>query len=530
MTHRRTRTLAALTALAGLAAPALAEYQCGCEASWAELGAFMAADVYDSETGRDTLNYAPDRTVDLQHMKLTLDIPDMNTPTFTATEELTFAPIGSPVSVLTLNAVDFTLGEITGTGGATVEDVSYDGQTLQIKFARPIPAGQTAGVQINYSIDDPTDGLIWTPQSEGWGDRAAQIHTQGQTEFNRHWFATHDYPNERLTTEIVATVPEGFLVSANGRLVNERTRNGRSTFHWLQDTDHVSYLVSMVIGEFDVVDVGTDTVPMPVYVPPGRAADVQGTYGRTADMLRVFEERFGEPYPYDRYAQLVVWNFAPGGMENTSATTMYDTAIFNDADLRDDDIEGLIAHELGHQWFGDLITCNRWADIWLNEGFATYSTALWYEARDGYDDGYLRQALFNYDRLTSRDTLNPNDERAGLRPAMVSRMYNRPFEVFRRRSGPYPKGSSLLHMLRMKLGDEVFFQGLAEYVDRYKGSTVETDDFRRTLEDASGRSLDQFFLQWAHRSGMMLADPEHDPSIAVQFNHIAVIAIKQYLV
>ncbi len=229
---------------------------------------------------------------------------------------------------------------------------------------------------------------------------------------------------------------------------------------------------------------------------------VDRTYGRTADMVRVFEERFDEPYPWDRYAQLVVYNFGAGGMENTSATTMYDTAIWSEHDMLDNDLDGLIAHELGHQWFGDLITCNRWADIWLNEGFATYSAALWFEARDGYDNGYLRYALANFDRFSGNDRLDPDDERAGLRDPMVSRAYHHPWEVFRRKANPYPKGASILHMLRMKLGDDTFFAGIAEYVDRHKGGTVETADFRRAMEDVSGVSLDQFFEQWAHRPGV----------------------------
>jgi len=505
----------------GLAAAAHAE-TCACSDAWHAYALSAPAQVYNQTTGEELRNYAPDRRVDVGHMKLELTIPDMNTPRLTAVEELTFAPLGQPLSVLSLDAENFTLGEITGQNGADVESVSYDGSTLQIRFASPIPPGRESSVRIEYTLNDPVDGLFWTPQSDAWGDRPAQIHTQGQPQTNRHWFATNDYPNERLTTEIIATVPEGFLVSANGRLVSENTSGGATTFHWLQDKHHVSYLVSLVVGKFDVVDVGTSDLPMPVYVPPGRAGDVERTYGRTADMVRVFEERFDEPYPWDRYAQLVVHNFGAGGMENTSATTMYDTAIWSEKDMLDRDLDGLIAHELGHQWFGDLITCNRWADIWLNEGFATYSTALWYEERDGYDAGYLRQALANFDRFSGRDRLDPGDDRAGLRIAMVSRVYHHPWEVFRRRANPYPKGSSILHMLRMKLGDDAFFSGLSEYVDRHKGGTVETADFRRAMEDVSGRSLDQFFEQWAHRPGVPELDIEATYDLEAQALRLSV--------
>jgi len=514
---------AALGAVFGLSSAALAE-TCECQSAWASYASFRDDRAFHDASGRDLRNYAPDRRVDLQHMKLDLTIPDMNTPRLDAVETLAFSPIATPLDVLTLNAEGFELGEITGGDGADVESVSYDGSTLQIRFASPIPAGREASVRIEYALNDPVDGLFWTPESDAWNDRPAQIHTQGQPETNRFWFATHDYPNERLTTEIIATVPEGFLVSANGSLVGEYANPGVRTFHWLQDEPHVSYLVSLVVGKFDVVDVGTPDLAMPVYVPEGRAGDVEGTYGRTDDMVRVFEERFDEPYPWDRYAQLVVHNFGAGGMENTSATTMYDTAIYTEKGLIDDDLDGLISHELGHQWFGDLITCNRWADIWLNEGFATYSTALWYEARDGYGNGYLRQVLSNFDRFSGNDRLDPDDERAGLRVAMVSRVYTHPWEVFRRKANPYPKGASVLHMLRMKLGDDVFFGGIAAYVDRHKNSTVETADFRRAMEDASGLSLDRFFQQWVHRPGV----PELDIRASYDLeNQALTIALEQ---
>lgn len=520
------RSLPLLASVAGLALPALTapgefgtfagHQSCGCEEARLAFVGLGSDDVLDAATGRDLLNYAPSRRVDLGHLRLDLDIRDMDDPTMTAVQSLTFTPIGEPLTVLELDAVGFTFGEITGTGGAEVAGVSYDGDRLQVRFSEPVAVGSAAGVRLEYTLKDPVDGLFWTPASPAWPGRPAQIHTQGQPETNRHWFATHDAPNERLTTEVSITVPEGFLASANGRLVSESTSDGRTTFHWLQDRDHPSYLVSLVVGQFDVVDVGTAELPMPVYVPPGRAGDVERTYGNTAAMVRVFEDRFDEPYPWDRYAQLVVHNFGAGGMENTSATTMYDTAIYSEKGMIDDDLDGLIAHELGHQWFGDLITCTNWGHIWLNEGFATYSTALWYEARDGYDAGYLRQALSNFDRVTSRDTLDPNDARAGLRAPMVSLAYEHPWDVFRRAANPYPKGSSVLHMLRMKLGDDIFFRGLAEYVDRFKHDTVETYDFRTTMEDVSGRSLDQFFTQWVHRPGVPALDVEASYDLAAR--------------
>src|SRR5688572_20052583 len=150
------------------------------------------------------------------------------------------------------------------------------------------------------------------------------------------------------------------------------------TFHWVQDKPHVAYLVTMVVGKFDIVDVGTPQLSMPVYVTQGQGKNVQATFGRTKDMVDFFNKTTGQTYPWARYAQLCVHNFGAGGMENTSATTLYESCVIQPDALLDHDLDGLISHELAHQWFGDLATCNSWEHIWLNEGFATYATHLWF--------------------------------------------------------------------------------------------------------------------------------------------------------
>src|SRR5690606_32345803 len=211
----------------------------------------------------------------------------------------------------------------------------------------------------------------------------------------RHWFVCHDYPNERMTTELIVDVPAVYSVSSNGRLVSHLTTGDRAVWHWLQDKPHVPYLVTLVIGTFDIVEIPHDRVPMKVWVPQGLGDQVMQTYGRTGDMIDLFEQRFGVPYPWDRYDKRVVKNFGAGGMENTSATSMYPTAILDSTALLDGDLDGLIAHELAHQWTGDLITCKSWAHIWLNEGWATYCSALWNERRFG-EDGYLDSIRNNF--------------------------------------------------------------------------------------------------------------------------------------
>jgi len=478
----------------------------------------------DEATGRDILNYAPHRLVDFTHMRLEIDIPDMNAPRFKATSTLSFEPIAEPVSELPLDAHYLTIRSIQAQGHSV--DWTHDDHELVVEFEPPVDVGERLELVIRYEAEDPPRGLVWTPESAAWPGRPAQIHTQGQPETNSYWFPCHDFPNERLTTELIVTVPPGYLVSANGRLVSrEESRagasgdagtvrsRGRETFHWLQDEPHPNYLVSLVVGRFDVVDVakargmtGRTSVPleMPVYVPPGRGPDVARTYGNTAEMVRVFERLFDEPYPWDRYAQLVVWNFMAGGMENTAATTMYGTALFDETAAMDFDLDGLIAHELAHQWYGDLITCRTWEHLWLNEGLATYGEALWFEHVDG-ELGYQREMVRNFDYLIGTDRAN-----APLQQPMVSKAYLDPDHVFDRESDVYSKGASVLHMLRQRLGDELFFRGLREYTDRFRQRSVETIDLRHTFEAVSGESLQRFFTQWCERPGIPVLDVSID--------------------
>lgn len=467
---------------------------------------------FDEATGRDGRVFPPSPAADFQHMKLELLIEDMNTPRISAVQKLAFNPVGTEMKTLSLDARGLAISAVSIEGRNVSFSHASDKLTIQIE--PPIPAGQAVEMVTTYTVSNPSLGLLWTTETAAWPGRPAQIHTQGQPETNSYWFPCHDFPNEKLTSELIVTVPAGYEVCSNGRL-DAKTRVIRNTessagvgmkpydmFRWVQAKPHVNYLVSMVVGKFDIEDVGTKTLSMPVYVPQGRGKDIRGTYGRTGDMVEFYSRLLDEPYPWDKYAQLVVWNFGAGGMENTSATTMFDTAIIAKDDLDDFDLDGLISHELAHQWFGDLLTCNGWEYIWLNEGFATYMTELWFEHRDG-KDAYQQVMIRNFDSVIGADR--------GVVPggvAMASDVYSHPWEVFRKAANPYSKGASTLHMLRVTLGDQPFFSGIQAYVEKNKYQLVENSDLRSALEEASGRSLEHFFEQWTRRPGIPRATVE----------------------
>lgn len=498
-----------LIALASMtASPLLWEEEVCCSAhmeaaSWAAPGEALG---FDEATGRLARNFAPDRGLDHEHMRLAITVPDMNVPRATCAFALTARAIAYPVSTTTLDARGMTITAVSSEGRTT--SFEHDGRVLTVHLSPPVPPGERVTIAVAYELDDPARGLIWTPESDRYPGRPAQIHTQGQTNTNSFWFPCHDSPDEKLTTEIIATVPAGFVVSSNGAFkahggatiavpgpLNSTRLQAAETYHFVQDKPHAPYLVSLVVGKFDVVDVGDATLSMPVYVPPGRGEDARKTYANTMAMVRLFERRFDEPYPWAKYAQLVVHNFEAGGMENTSATTMHDNAVISDEAREDYDLDGLISHELGHQWFGDLTTCHTWDQIWLNEGFATYSTDLWWEERDGADR-YDEQVREQFDSV-----LNADRGSAPGSHAMISKVYDQPWENFRRPGNPYPKGASILHMLRRELGDAVFFGGIQDYVEQRKLGTVQTWMLRQALERRSGRQLERFFEQWTLRPG-----------------------------
>jgi aminopeptidase N len=473
----------------------------------------------DPETGREMANYAPPRHFDHLHMRLELDIPDMNEQAFTAVETLRITPVGKSRQALVFDAGnDLEIESVRI--GATEQGFVHADRRLTISFHEPVALGRSVDVEIRYSGTAKRAngaGLTWTkgrPRGSET-DCAAQIHSQGQPPSNHTWFPCHDFPNERMTTEVIVTVEDGFVVGSNGRLL--RTSLGtpaasgrpRTRWHWMQDKPHASYLVSLVVGRFSIVGLPEDPdvrgprgagVPCWLYAPVGDERAAQMTYSKTSAMLAAFERVFDEPYPWDKYSQALVRRFAAGGMENTSATTMPDSS----ADAGDgwDDV---IAHEAGHQWTGDLLTCKSWEHVWLNEGWASYCEALWAEAAaaKGKKREYQRKVASFVTRQRMMNATYAPDY-----PGMVSRRWSNPLEPFMRPNDAYAKGAIVLHMLRQELGDEVFFRGVRSYIDRFRLREVETDDFRQVLEEASGRDLERFFAQWCDRPGLPRLDIE----------------------
>lgn len=460
------------------------------------------------ETGRPVATWRPAVQFDFLHMKLEIDFPDLGVPVLVGRETLTARAVGKPRDQIRLDAVKMNIRSVT-MGGKPLA-FAYDQKELNITLPGPVAVGQEVQVVIEYDVDFgycKGQGLTWSapkPGAESPSDQVIQIHSQGQAQDNSRWFICHDFPNDKLTTELIVTAEEGYDVSSNGRLLSKAPAGpGRTRWHWMQDKPHATYLVTLVVGKFSIVELGgpgsaRPGLDIPVYTPIGTEEDARRLYRNTPAMIAHFEKIFDEPFPWDRYAQLICRDFVWGGMENTSATTMTRGSLYGEDGSQD----GLIAHELGHQWFGDLITCKGWEHLWLNEGWASFCEALWDEEAAGDQPAQRRRA---YQRVIARFLAGQrvrNTSSAPDAPALVSNRYTEEMQVMGKPDDVYGKGALVLHMLRMRLGDEAFFAGTRLYLDRFKFQHATSDDFRRALEDASGQNLDRFFTQWTLRPGL----------------------------
>ena len=432
---------------------------------------------------------APARSFDVHHLRLDLTV-DLEARRVAGEATLTLSPLGVAFDQLVLHAValDVKAVEVAGAGPARF---AIEPDMLRIWLERAHAPKDTLIVRIRYSATEPKQGLYFVASDEAY-KRPLQLWSQGETEENRHWFPAWDYPNDRATSEMVVTVPAGFTAVSNGALESQRDNpDGTVTFHWYERRPHVNYLVSLVVGKFVHISEKYGAIPLDIYVPPGKEELVPRSFGNTADMMRVFEQAFGHPYPYEKYAQTTVHDFMWGGMENVSATTLTERTLHDEAAHLTFQSDDLLAHELAHQWFGDLITCRSWSHAWLNEGFATFGEIVYFESKwseDGLADQLIELRSGYLDEYE-------ND----YRRAIVTDVYGGDWDLFD--AHLFEKGALVLHMLRKELGEEVFGRAISHYVNKHAWETVDTSQLRIAIEESSGRDLGVFFDQWLYRGG-----------------------------
>ena len=433
-----------------------------------------------------------DRPLAIEHVKLEVSF-DVRQRRLRGVAATTFRPRADGLREAVLDAYELDVESVTDGNGRSLAFTNSDGK-LRIDLGRARSSRRSITTVVRYSTR-PRRGVYFNQPDGDYPDRPAQIWTQGQPEDAPYWFPCFDYPGEKATSELIAEVPLGWFALSNGRLesATDDRRRRRSTYHWAQDVPHPAYLVSLAAAEFDTVEDSADGVPVQYYGPKGSADDLRRAFGRTPDMVRFFAQKIGVPYPYAKYATVAIHDFTWGGMENTSATTMTDTLLHDERAHEDlaEPCDGITAHELAHQWFGDLLTCREWSHGWLNESFATYFNALYIEHARGWDD-------FRYELYQNAKAYLEEDSGSYRRP-LVENVYHAPIDIFDRHL--YQRGALVLDMLRSILGDELWWKAIHHYVTSHAGGDVLTHEFQRAIEVATGRNLDWFFEQWVWKGG-----------------------------
>lgn len=449
-----------------------------------------AATAFD---GRFTLkgaesHYAPDRAFDTEHIRLDLRL-DFGGKSLTGTCATTLRAIADGADRMVFDAVGFRLGKIRVDGRPAKFD--YDKKKLTVRFPRAARAGQRAVVSIEYKVVRPPLGLHFIGPDRGYPDKPRQVWTQGEDEFARYWFPCHDAPHDRTTTEMIVRVPRGFTAISNGRLVRKAAAGRETLFHWTQEIPHATYLVTLAVGEFSEIKETWRGKPVLYYVPKGREEDARRAFGNTPKMMEFFSRKIGVPYAYPKYAQVAALDFIFGGMENTSATTQTALTLHDERAHLDFSSDPLVAHELAHQWFGDLLTCRDWSHAWLNESFATYFEALFTEFDKGPDEFAVE--------LHNNGEIYFEEDRDHYRRPICTKVFKQPSDLFDRHL--YEKGSRVLHMLRHVLGEDAFWKSMNIYVSENRGRVVETRQLLDAIEKATGKNLSRFFDQWIYGAG-----------------------------
>lgn len=479
----------------------------GCARGWDGRGEW-AGDLRTALLGQKP-RYAPDRDFDTAHVALEMDV-DFRRRSVRAVCRTQIVPYRKGLRSAEFDAEGFRVRSVAVDG--VPSRFAHQGGKLRVALPSRLIPGARAEVEVRYDIREPRAGLRFVSPGAGSGARYPQLWSQGQPEEARFWFPCHDNPHEKATSEIRAIVPRGFTAVSNGRLVAQERSGGKEAFHWRMDRPHALYLVSLAVGRFGRVERQADGVPVVFYCEAGREADAARGLGKTAKALEFFSRMTGVSYPYPQYAQVAAAEF-PGGMENTSSTTQTDAVLIDERAALDTDMDLLVAHELAHQWFGDLVTCRDWSHAWLNEGFATYFEILFQEYDKGRDEA-------DYELFRNAHLYFEEDARRYRRP-VVCQNYHNPWSLFDRHT--YEKGAWVLHMLKHELGEELWWRGVGEYLRRHKDRSVETSDFAGVLTELSGRNFKPFFDQWLHRSGYptfrLRYDQGRSPRTAVLWVH-----------
>ena len=448
-------------------------------------------------------HYAPSLLFTITHMRLEIE-PDFQNLVISCQQRLSIMTLRD-ADTIELDAAELQVEKISAAGRFDFRNLD---DKIIVKLGRTLKEGSKIEIYISYTAK-PRKGFYFVGPDKYYPDKYHEAWTQGETTEARYWFPCIDHPRVKFSSEISVIVPIGFTAISNGKLLNVEKQNEKQKYRWYETNPHPAYLTSVVVGKYTEIKDGKNLY---YYVPPEKKQDAARSFEHTSEIVRFFEEYLGTNYPYEKYSQVTVQDFVYGGMENSSCTTLTLDTLHDEKAHIDFTSDYLISHELAHQWFGDLVTCSDWQHIWLNEGFATYCEALYWEVSRGKDE-------FQYYVLQTADDYLEEAKTRYTRP-IVTKVYKHPDDLFDRHT--YEKGGCVLHMMRHLVGDKYFRRSLKTYLQRFAKGNAETDDLRKVFELETNKSLQHFFDQWIFREGHpeLIIDFHHD-------NHNAEIKVKQ---
>lgn len=455
----------------------------------------------EAETVFPKYNPSAKRLVDLIHTKLDLRF-DWKKEQVLGKATLTLKPYFYPVNEVTLDAKGFEFHTITREGTKNPLKYDYDGQLLTVKLDKSIGRNEEIKLFLDYTATPrgqersgaitSDKGLFFINPDGSSPSKPQQIWTQGETENNSRWFPTIDKPNERCTQELYLTVENRFRTLSNGILVSSKPNgDGTRTDYWKMDQPHAPYLFMIAVGEYAVIRETWKGKPVEYYVEPEFEPYAKAIFPYTPEMLAFFSDKLNLEYPWQKYSQVVVRDYVSGAMENTTAVIFGEFMQRSESDLLDDlTNEKIVAHEMFHHWFGNYVTCESWANLTMNEGFANYSEYLWLEHKYGKEEADFHR----YQELQGYLESSQN----GVHP-LIHFSYQDKEDMFDAHS--YNKGGLVLHMLRNYVGDAAFFEALHRYLSQNAYTDVEAHELRLVFEDVTGEDLNWFFNQWFFEEG-----------------------------
>ncbi len=408
------------------------------------------------------------------------------------------------VDTLSLDAIRLNVESVTLSGTGSSLTFRTTSRSLDIVLPQTEGPGDTLNLVVTYTAI-PKSGMYFRRDPEH--PKLYYVTTYGENGLHANWLPIYNDVNDKFSSEMVVTVPPPYVVISNGKLVEKRRRpDGQTTYHWLQTLPHSNYLIALYVGDFErgTLPSAFGTIPLHFWVPKGHLKEGAYAFRNTTKMVEFFSRRFNYRYPWDKYDQVAVPDYAIGAMEHTGVTG-HRASVLRDRsaplefspklnDYTDDwTAEATISHELAHHWFGDNLTCRNLSYIWLNESFASYLMMLWDEESQGrdqllFDVQLARKHYFDYVRsehvIRSLEYHYFDD---------ANTIYNT--------AHTYLKGAAVLHMLRGVLGDEAFFRALSYYLHKHEFSNVVSNDLRIAIEEATGENLQWFFDQWVTGAG-----------------------------